>query len=231
MNFENVVILITGASKGIGQCLANILCKYNAKVIGVYNHTKIENAKYDTYKCNLSSEKEIVKLVNYVNEQYGRIDVVVNCAALSIDKDIEEKSGKEFLDVLTVNLVAPFLLSKYAAQYMNRGVIINLSSLDAQETFDPISMDYAASKAGLENLTKNLALRFPKIKICALAPAWVDTQTVLEMDPNYLKEQMTKHNQEKLLKKENVALKIIEMIINNDDYVSGDIVRMDGKYE
>jgi len=48
---------------------------------------------------------------------------------------------------------------------------------------------------------------------------------------NYLKEQMTKHNQEKLLKKENVALKIIEMIINNDDYVSGDIVRMDGKYE
>lgn len=231
MNFEDVVVVVTGASKGIGLTLANILSKYQAKVIGVYNSTKIKTQDFDTYKCNVSNEKEVEKLVKYVNEKYGKIDVVVNCAALALDADIYDKSGKEFLEVLNVNLVGPFLMSKYASKIMNNGVIINVSSTDAQDTYDTLSMDYAASKAGIENLTKNLAQRFPKIKVCALAPAWVNTQTVLNMDPKYLQQQLAKHQQKELLKKEDVALKIIEMIINNDDYISGDIVRMDRNYE
>lgn len=231
MNFEDVVVIITGASKGIGRCLANILSKYGANVIGVYNSTKIKNVDFESYKCNIGNEKEIEKLIKYTQNKYGKIDIVVNCAALCLDNDIYEKSGKDFLEVLNVNLVGPFLLCKYASKIMNRGVIINISSTDAQDTYDPLSMDYAASKAGLENLTKNLALRFPNLKVCALAPGWVDTDTVNQMDPKYLKESLEKFGQKSLLKKEDVAIKMIEMIINNDDYISGDIVRMDGRNE
>lgn len=231
MNFEGAVFVISGASKGIGFTLANILQKYNATVIGVYNSTKIKNPQFDTYKCDVANEKEVEKLFKYVENKYKKVDVLVNCAALSLDDDIYDKSAKDFSRVLSVNLVGPFLMTKYASKIMDNGVIINVSSTDAQDTYNPLCMDYAASKAGLENLTKNMALRFSKIKICAIAPSWVNTDTVMACDPKYIQEEMLKHGQKELLRKEDVALKIIEMIINNDNYISGDIVRMEENYE
>ena len=232
MDFSNVVCVVTGASKGIGKTLASILASYNASVIGVYNKTKCDNVNFDTYKCDISSEKNVKKLFKYVEEKYHSVDILVNCAALCIDEEFENKSADDFMDVLSVNLVGTFLMCKYLSKIMKKGsCIINISSTDAQDTFSPISMDYAASKAGVENLTKNLAKILQGIKVCALAPVWVDTQTVLEMNPNYLKEQMDAHNQIELLRKEDVAMKIIEIVINDDDYSSGDIVRMEKNYE
>lgn len=227
MNFEGLVVLITGASKGIGKALANILHEYGATVIGVYNSTKITDVLYDAYKCDISNEKEITELFDNIILKHEKIDVVVNAAALSLDSDIYEKSKDEFMKVLEVNLVGTFLMCKYASLKMERGVIINMSSTEASDTYSILSMDYAASKAGVENLTKNLANRFPNLKICALAPNWVDTETVLEMEPTYLENEMKRVGQEKLIKKENVALKIIEIIIN-DDIRSGEIIRMGG---
>ena len=63
MNFENVVVVVTGASKGIGRTLANILAKYKATVIGVYNSTKIKNMPFETYKCDVGNEKEVEKYI------------------------------------------------------------------------------------------------------------------------------------------------------------------------
>lgn len=227
MDFAGLVVLITGASKGIGLCLANILHEYGATVIGVYNSNKIEDVLFDTFKCDLSEEEDIKNLISYVKNKHEKIDVVVNCAALSLDNDIYDKNKNEFMRVLEVNLVGTFLMCKYASLEMERGVIINISSTNALDTYNPISMDYDASKAGVENLTKNLALRFPKLKICALAPNWVNTETVLNMDPEYLEKELKRIGQDKLLKKEEVALKIIEIIIN-DDIRSGEIIRMGG---
>jgi len=225
MDFTGMIILISGASKGIGYTLANLLTDYGANVIGIYNNTKIKNAKFDTYKCDISNEKEINKLFKYIKSNYGKLDCLVNCAAMCLDNDLYDKSKNEFMKVLEVNLVGTFLMCKNASMIMNKGVIVNISSTDASTTYSPISMDYAASKAGIENLTKNLALRLPNIKICALAPNWVDTETVLEMDQNYLKTEMERIGQEKLLTKESVVIKIVEIIVN-DDIVSGDIIRM-----
>ncbi len=229
MDFSNLVILITGASKGIGLTLAKILNNYHAKVIGVYFKTKI-NEDFASFKCDLTHEKDIQKLFKYIKEEYGKLDVLINCAALENDNDLYEKSKKEFMQVLEVNLVAPFLMSKYASRLMNRGVIVNIASTDGIDTYNPYEMDYAASKAGLINLTKTLAMRLPSIKACALAPNFVDTESTKEMNPEFLKTEMARVHQERLLTKEEVALKIIELIIN-DDYLSGSIVRMDGNNE
>lgn len=225
MDFTNCVILVTGASKGIGKLLCELLSSYGAKVIGIYNNTLINNKNIDTFKCNLSKEKDIKKLMKYIKCKYGKLDVLVNCAALCLDNDLYDKTKNEFMKVLEVNLVGSFLMCKYASLLMNKGVIINVTSTDAQDTYSPLSMDYAASKAGLENLTKNLSLRLPNIKICAISPNWIDTDTVLEMDQNYLESEMKRVGQKELIKKENVVIKIVEMIVS-DDYVSGDIVRM-----
>lgn len=225
MDFTGSIILVTGASRGIGKVLSNLLVSYGAKVIGVYNKTKIDNNDIDTFKCDISKENDIKKLMNYIKQNYGKLDVVVNLAALCLDNDLYDKTKEEFMRVLEVNLVGTFLICKYASLLMNKGVIINVTSTDAVDTFSPLSMDYAASKAGLENLTKNLALRLPNLKICAISPNWVDTDTVLEMDPNYLESELKRVNQKDLLKKEDVVIKIVEMIVSND-IVTGDIVRM-----
>lgn len=225
MDFTGSVILVTGASRGIGKLLSELLSSYGAKVIGIYNKTKIDNNDIDTFRCDLSKEKDIKKLMKYIKVKYGKLDVLVNSAALCLDNDLFEKTKNEFMKVLEVNLVGSFLMCKYASLLMDKGVIINVTSTDAQDTYSTLSMDYAASKAGLENLTKNLANRLPNIKICAISPNWIDTDTVLEMDKNYLEKEMKRVGQKELIKKENVVIKIVEMIVS-DDYVSGDIVRM-----
>lgn len=230
MDFDSLNIIITGASKGIGKCLAEILKQKGANVIGIYNNTLINNPNYDTYKCDISNEEEIKELFNNIISKYKKIDVLINGAAISQDNDIYDKSKEEFMKVLEVNLGGTFLMCKYATKYMNKGVIINISSTDANDTYSPISMDYAASKAGIENLTKNLALRFPNIKICSIAPNWVNTETTLSIDPNYLEEEMNRVGQKKLLTKEEVCLKIIDMI-KNDKIKSGDIIRMSDSNE
>ncbi len=229
MDLAGYVVLIIGVSSGIGHTLANILHEYGATVVGTYNNHKIEEL-YDTYKCDLTKEDEIQDLFASVISKHEKIDVVVNCAALVIDNDLETKTKSEFMKVLEVNLVGTFLVCKYASLNMEKGIIINISSTDATDTFSPISMDYAASKAGVENLTKNLALRLPNLKICALAPNWVDTNSVLDMDPEYLKKEMERVGQDHLLKKEEVALKILEIMID-DDIRSGEVIRMSGKDE
>lgn len=230
MDFSNMHILITGASTGIGKCLCNILHEYGADVIGVYHNNKINNVTYDTYKCDITDELEVKELFNKIISRHEKIDVLVNCASLSIDEDIYEKSKDDFMKVVEVNLFGTFLMCKYASLNMHNGVIINMSSTDATDTYRTISIDYAASKAGIENMTKNLANRFPNIKICALAPNWVNTESVLEMDNTYLKEELKRIGQKNLINKEVVALKIIEMIIN-DEYISGQIVRLDDNDE
>lgn len=225
MDFSNKVILVTGASRGIGLCLSNLLTEYGATVIGLYNNTKIKNCLFDSYKCDISSESEIKKLFKYIKSKYGTLNVLVNSAAICLDNDFYDKTKKEFMKVLEVNLVGTFLMCKEASLLMKKGVIINMSSTDSQDTFSPFSMDYAASKAGIENLTKNLALRLPDIKVCAISPNWIDTETILNMDPEYLKNEMQRIGQKKLIKKEEVVIKIVETIVS-DDIVSGDIIRM-----
>lgn len=230
MNFKDKIVLITGASKGVGLYLSTKLANMGAKVIGLYNTNKISNCDIDAIKCDISKEEEIEKLFNYIKEKYGNLDYVINCAAMCIDKDITEKTKEEFMYVLEVNLVGTFLICKNALSLMESGVIVNISSTDATDTFSPLSMDYAASKAGVENLTKNLALRYPNIKICALAPNWIDTETIREMSPLYLESELKRINQKRLLTKDEVTEKIIE-IIQNDNIKSGEIIRMDDNNE
>lgn len=225
MDFSQLKVIVSGASRGLGKTVANILHEYGATVIALFNNTPIKDEVYTTIKCDITNEKDIKNMFKIVLDKYENFNVLINCAAISMDEDIYNKTKEDFMKVLEVNLVGTFLLCKEASLHMDRGVIINVSSTNASTTFNPISIDYDASKAGVENLTKNLALRLPNIKVCALAPNWIDTESVLEMDENYLKGELKRVNQKELLKKEEVALKIIEMIVN-DDYISGNIYRI-----
>ncbi len=224
------VALVTGASKGLGKEICNLLLDNDYDVIGTYHHTFSSDTKIDYQKCDLTKASDIQKLMNYIMKKYRHLDVLINNAALCLDNDYQDKTIDEFYEVFKVNVFAPFELMKLFATYNAKGIAVNISSLDAQDTYSTYSMDYASSKAALENLTKNFAKRLPDFKIVALAPAWINTETVLEMNPNYLKEDMERNNQKKLLDKNKVALKVLD-IINNDKYQSGMIIRMEDDNE
>lgn len=230
MDLSNLNIVIVGVTSGIGNTLANILIEYGATVIGTFHQKKPNNELIDNVHLDLCNEEEIKEVFTKIKEKHERIDVVINLGALCLDEDIYEKTKSNFMKVLETNLVGTFLVCKYASLVMNQGVIINMSSTDATDTYGVLSMDYAASKAGVENLTKNLANRFSNLKICALAPNWVDTNAVLEMEPEYLQSELKRINQKELIKKEHVAFKLIEIIIN-DDISSGSIIRMGDNFE
>ena len=204
-------VLITGGSQGLGESIAREFLKNNFNVLVAYN-TGYERA----LKLEKELNVEIVKLditneedVKNVFSNY-KIDVLINNASVSMDCEIEYKTKEEFMRVLEVNLVGTFMMCKYG---IINGVkdIINISSTDSIDTYSTLNIDYSASKAGLNIVTKTLALNYSDIRIVGVLPNWINTESVLGMNKDYLISELNRIGQSELLKKEDVAQRIYEI--------------------
>ena len=229
------VAIITGCAKGIGKEIALSLARDGYDIVGTYNSSDISSVqrrinsigvKGTFYKLDLRDFNSIEKFYNEVSTKYSHVDILVNNAALSIDNEIEYKTKDEFMNVLEVNLVAPFLLVKKFKNIMDQGIVINISSTDGIDTYQSLNIDYSASKAGLINLTKSLSLAISNIKFYVICPNWVSTESVMEMNPEYLENEMNRIGQYKLIDPKEVALKILFLI--DSDYKSGSVIVMEG---
>lgn len=232
-----MVALVTGSSQGIGKELIIEFAKKKYDVIITYNTNKekaynlqsyiVDNYKVNALviKCDLTKEEDIENMKNTILEKYDHIDILVNNAALSLDNYIEEKTKEEFMKVLEVNVVGTFLVTKYLYKYLDNGVIVNISSTDSMDTYSEISMDYSASKAAINNLTKTFALAFKNIKVIGAMPNWTNTESIREMNQDYLNSELKRIGQEKLEEPNEVALNIIKLI-EDDKVKSGDIRRV-----
>ena len=230
----NKVALVTGSSKGLGSSIIKRLANENYNVVITYKDSREEaylleeklkkyNIETLVIKCDISEEVEVKNMIAIIKERFGKLDILINNAAISIDNDFMSKTKEEFLKVLSVNLIGTFLVIKHALNIMDKGVIINIASTDGIDTYNSYSIDYCASKAGVINMTKNLALELNDIKICAVAPNWINTETILNMNQDYLNSEMKRIGQKKLIDKDKLASFIIK-IIKEDKYKSGDII-------
>lgn len=223
------MVLITGASSSLGESIANFFAfkGYNLVLTYLTNIKKVDKLKNNilkkyNIKCyierlNITNEEEVKNIFHKYN-----IDILINNASLSIDNEINDKSYEEFVKVINVNLGGTYLMCKYAKATK---YIINISSKDGIDTFSPISLDYSASKAGIINLSKNLSLLYKDKIIICVCPGWINTDSVLSMNPKYLKEEMDRIKQKNLLDKDYVAKKIFNLINSNID--SGSVVIID----
>jgi 3-oxoacyl-[acyl-carrier protein] reductase len=220
--------LITGSASDIGKAIAIKLAENNYNLILTYHNKKIdyldELKKYNidvmTYKLDITNENNIKELTSLI----PNIDVLINAAAISLDNEIKDKTKEEFMKVLEVNLVGTFLVTKYIVNKMNKGTVINISSLDSTKTFNSLSTDYIASKAGVNTLTKTFSLEYKDIRFISLLFPWIKTSSVLEMNPEYLNEEMVKYNQKRLMEVEEVSKIVFDTI--NSDIVSGSIIEV-----
>lgn len=229
-------VLITGITGELGESICKLLVQNNFNVIGTYNKNidkknELEH-KYniEIIRCDLTSLDDINSLVSYVTNKYEHIDILINNAAFYYDEPLEEKTKDTFMKVLDTNLVGPFLLSREIAKYMldnKYGKIINVASTNGIDTYYPESIDYDASKAGLINLTKNLAKYYaPYICVNAIAPGWIETKETLNMDESFIKEEKEKILLNRFGSLYEIARSILFLCEN--DYIDGEIIRIDG---
>ena len=231
-------VLITGASRGIGASIALEFAKNNYNVVISYNSSKCEGEKVKEYieknykvkclmvKCDISSEIEVSHMVDLSLKEFGNIDVLINNASVSMDNDIMSKSKDECLRVVEVQLVGTFLVTREVIKKCNVNTIVNISSTDSTSTYSKLNIDYSCSKAGVNILSKTFSLCYPDIKICTIMPNWVNSETVLSMNSDYLEEEMKRIGQKKLIDKEYVARKTYEVVV--DKFIkNGDIIRID----
>lgn len=235
-----MVVLITGASKGIGAETAIKFAenKYDV-VINYYNDDdsannvkkKVEDLGQRCLleKCDVSKEEEVKNMVSDIINKFGSIDVLVNNAGIAIDTLPFEKNIDDFRRVLDVNLIGTYLVTKYVVKYMKKGSIINIASTNALNQYYPYSLDYDASKAGVISLTHNLTTTLsPNIRVNAVCPGWVNTDMNKELDDDYIKEECKNIMLGRFASVREVANVIYFLSSDDASYINNSIIRVDG---
>lgn len=217
-------VLVTGGARGLGLAISLYYLKMGHSVVVNYNNSsdlalKLKSEYGDRVsivKADVSNEDDVKRMFDAL----GKLDVVVNNAGIAKDSDPMEKSAEEFLEVIKVNLLGTFLVSKYAVNHVDKGCIVNISSTNALDTYYPESMDYDASKAGVISLTHNfsLYLKDRDIRVNVVCPDWIDTDMNLEMDEEYKKSLGV------FLKPEEVAKVVYDVSI--DESVNDTVIRV-----
>lgn len=242
----NKVVLITGASRGIGAAIARKFASKGYNIVINYNNSddkannlniEIEQS-YDVetllIKADVSKEYEVKKMIDKTIEKFGRIDCLVNNAGIAIDSAFEDKLVKNFQKILETNLIGPFLTSKYAFEYLKlqkNSSIINISSTNGLDTIYPESLDYDASKAGLISLTKNLAIQFsPDIRVNSVAPGWTNTDMTKGLNDKYVQEEIKSILLNRFAEPEEIANVVVFLASDEATYVNGEIIRVDGGF-
>ena len=217
-------VLIIGGSSDIGKCLAKLFKLKGYNVISTYNTHKFILDGIDTLKCDVRLEEEIDNTIKYCINKYGSINILINMASISMDNYFLDKSKEEFMNVLEVNLVGTFLCNKIYSKYIDNGIIVNIGSTDGIDTYNEYDMDYAASKAGIINITRSIS-RCTNNKVLCICPNWVDSDTTKDMDKDYLVSELKRIRQSRLISIDEVVNSIYNIINMNDK--SGTIYRMD----
>lgn len=235
------VIIITGASRGIGREIAQHLARKNYKIIANYNKSeneaetlkkelKEQGIEIDILKADVSKREECKKLVKFVLEKYHKIDILINNAGISEYKLFTEETDEDWNKVISTNLYSAFAMSQEVISNMihnKKGCIINISSIWGQVGASCESL-YSISKAGIDAMTKSLAKELgpSNIRVNAISPGIIDTQ----MNKNLTEEDLKNIEEEIPLGRIGLPTdisKCIEWIIE-DQYTTGQIISING---
>ena len=186
---DDRVVVVIGASSGLGQRFARVVSGVGAKVVLAARRVeRLEALSADlpdalAVECDVTSPDGPQHLIDATVDHYGRLDVLINNAGISrvipaVDDDLDD-----FRHELEVDLVAPYDLARRAARWWidndHPGVVVNLGSVLGEVSGGRLRVPgYASAKGGLHNLTRELAVQWARkgIRVNALAPAWFETE-------------------------------------------------------
>ncbi|MFH9552144.1 SDR family NAD(P)-dependent oxidoreductase [Streptomyces sp. NPDC051445] len=180
--------VVTGASSGLGARFAAVLASAGATVLAAARRLeRLEelagsDPRIHPVVCDVSRQEDRVRLMETALDETGRLDVLVNNAGAPGAVRAQDESADDFAGVLAVNLVAPFHLARLLAEAPSTGPtrsVVNVSSVLGLVSGAPLGgAAYAASKAGLVGLTRELAGQWGRsgVRVNALAPGWFPSE-------------------------------------------------------
>lgn len=203
-NSAGKVAVVTGSSKGIGRAIALAFARsgeYSGIVVNARRREEaevvageIKDAKCDSAAvvADVSQEADCTRLIGETVERFGRIDVLVNNAGIQREAPFEETPTELWSKILAVDLTGAFVCSREAVKHMlaqspKGGCIINISSVH-QTIPKPLYVPYATAKAGIEMMTKTMALELAQdnIRVNAVAPGAIETDMNQELKEDRL---------------------------------------------
>ncbi|MDD5827197.1 MAG: SDR family oxidoreductase [Bacilli bacterium] len=238
---ENKVVLVTGASSGIGSATAKLFAKNHYNIVLQYHQNEEKAQKLaeeitSTYqvkvlkiKVDITKEEDILRMKEEIKNTSLKLTGIINNAAIAIDTLPEDKTVADFKKVVSTNLIGPFMTYKYLASLMDKGFIINIGSTNGIDSYYPYSMDYDASKAGLHILTKDMAVDLgPNIRVNAVAPGWVETPMNESLTKEYKQEEIKKIIMNRFATPEEIAEVIYFLASDKASYINGAVIVVDG---
>lgn len=225
------IVIVTGASRGIGKAIAVQLAKSDYEVHGVYNMSKDATNQLAKehgiifHQADLSQREQTLRLADELAKL--KIYALVNDAGIWEADNLDDMDYTVWDKTIEVNLTAPLILTQNLAKSMSKGSsIVNITSTDGLiGAFDGTS--YSASKAALINITKSFGIHLgPKdIRVNAVAPGWIDTDVVSEA-PTETSQEMTPLRRNG--RPEEIANVVEFLISDKASYINGETIVVDG---
>lgn len=233
-------ILITGAQGQVGKDLIKLLKKKNFNLI-LLDKKKIKDSYF--YKIDLSNVKNLETTLKKINKKFTKIDAIVNLAAVQVFTDFEKRTFKEIESMLSVNLTANILISKFIFnKYFKKqksGKIINISSIfgfsvpnfeNYKKNDRKSSETYGASKAAIIQLTKYFASYMSKynINVNCISPGGIENRTL--QTKSFIKRYAKKVPMNRMAKVREITNLILYLLSPESNYINGQNIVIDGGY-
>lgn len=239
--FENKVVLITGATSGIGKACAKMFAKENAKVIlvgrNIKRGQKIEDEINKTsgnaffIQCDVSNETQVKNMVCAAVNKYKKVNILFNNAGIMPkSEEIENISFDDWQKTLDINLTGLFLVTKYLKQYLlkEEGVIINNASIAGLQHYaSGRSYAYSASKAAVIQFSHQIAKNYAPegIRVNCIAPGIIDTPILGDRDRKLYAQRVPL---KRLGTPDDVAKAVLFLASDSASYLTGTVLPIDG---
>lgn len=241
--FENKIVLVTGAGRGIGASIAKRFASEGAEVI--VNYSGNDEAAQKTvdeitatggqaqkYKCSVNDSESVKVMIDEIIKEFGRIDILVNNAGITKDGLMLRMTDEDFDRVIDVNLKGTFNCTKYVSKYMLKqkaGKIINISSVVGLSG-NAGQVNYSASKAGIIGITKSAAKELSSrgITVNAVAPGYVDTDMTKVLSDNIRNEILKNIPLQRMGNVEDISNCVAFLASEDASYITGQVISVDG---
>jgi len=237
--------VVTGGSGGIGRAICDELFENGCRVIVIY-HEHDSNAdqvvrsirdrggESAAFCVDVSRFDAVQEVFGQILDQYGKIDILINCAGITKDRTMLKMTIDEWNEVIDVNLTGAFNCSKAAIDSMrknNFGRVVNITSVVALAgNFG--QTNYCASKAGLIGMTKAMALETARfdITVNAVAPGFTETSMTMRIPEKILVDIMSRIPKGRLCKPIEIAKAVLFLCSPGSSYITGHVLGINGGY-
>ena len=240
---NNQVALVTGGTGGIGRAICAALAEAGANVIVGYNRSGDSaqslaaalpevSGGHLAAPAQVTSSASLEELRRGIEQRFGRVDIVVNCAGTTrfvAHPDLDGLDDGLIDEILATNVRGPFAVVRAMLPMLRkseRAVVVNISSI-ASVTANGSNVMYCASKAALDNMTKSLARALaPRIRVLAVSPGLVYTEFIANLDEQWRNEQVAKTPLKSLATPRHVAEAVVAATLLS--FTTGAVIPVDG---